>query len=147
MEIKELRIGNYIQLKSEKDGVNDVFGVVTGITNRKDDDFPKSDGVVSFYSETNEGTKFSEFLNPISITEEWLLKFGFKEEDGNLVLDEFSTKNEEYLVQFNFEFLYDGEFVRLMDSWEGIFITEVKYVHQFQNLYFSLIGEDIEFKT
>lgn len=57
----------------------------------------------------------------------------------------------------NFEFEFDGEYwfhtkedwivVDLCDNmvrlWDGWLNTEIKYVHQLQNLYYSLTGEEI----
>jgi hypothetical protein len=83
--------------------------------------------------------------NPIPLTEEWLEKFGLEVYDvmgGNIFLA--FRQIEPY--DFNF-MLCDGalkvSFYRL--NWDRSF--EIKHVHQFQNLYFALTGEELELKS
>jgi hypothetical protein len=83
---------------------------------------------------------FYDGINPIPITEEWLVRFGFEPMVGN-------------------------EFAKWLDKWEGrlMFIdpslrfygieengsilftsgNNFKYVHQLQNLYFALTGQEL----
>jgi hypothetical protein len=72
---------------------------------------------------------------PIILTEEWLLKFGFeKTRDYNL-----STKPKMYkifklslrLMANEYTFCYENSF------------RKIEYVHQLQNLYFTLTGEEL----
>ena len=67
---------------------------------------------------------------PIPLTEEWLLKFGLK--TGYNHLFGFITKD------YNTYYLEDGE---------GYNITSkpIEYVHQLQNLYFALTGEELKY--
>lgn len=67
---------------------------------------------------------------PIPLTEEWLLKFGFYHYSGAIY-----SKNHYYLVLEGFNFMY-GQTV----------LTKIKYVHQLQNLYFALTGEELQVK-
>lgn len=74
---------------------------------------------------------------PIPLTEDWLLKFGFTftdEKDGlakNYVII-YLPDNENK----SFTFIYEFDFMPR--------ITEVKFVHQLQNLYFALAGEELK---
>lgn len=80
------------------------------------------------------------FLEPwnamhIPITQEWLLKFRFKQ------------KGSFYRIK-------DSRFVEVIIHDEGIdvcnhsvYLPHIKSVHQLQNLYFSLTGEELEIKT
>lgn len=66
---------------------------------------------------------------PIPLTEEWLLKFGFEHRDfsfdrGSFFLSKRTGKNE---------YLYQAHTNRF----------QVKYVHQLQNLYFSLTAVEL----
>ena len=64
-------------------------------------------------------------MTPIPLTEEWLLKFGFE-------------KAYETCYQYK-DFILNDKFI-MMD----IDITvQLKYVHQLQNLYFALTGEEL----
>ena len=75
---------------------------------------------------------------PIPITEEWLLKFGFTlYPSGSYCIDLFNTDN--YLA---FDIKYNKGFVYLNIETESIKI-DCHYVHQLQNLYFALTGEEL----
>jgi len=74
-------------------------------------------------------------IRPIPLTEEWLLKFGFtKIYNGHL----------NYVKEFGGLNAYgeweDGKLIGV--SVECIHLL-IKYVHQLQNLYFSLTGEEL----
>lgn len=69
---------------------------------------------------------------PIPLTEEWLLKFG-----GIIKPD---------AVLFNgVHFLYEDGIVYFESENNGRSNTEIKHVHQLQNLYFALTGEELKF--
>ena len=83
----------------------------------------------------------TKVFEPIPLTEEWLVKFGFKitkqtKEDNNIwtVYGEESKFELEEIIGF---FLYDNM----------CFGTQTKYVHSLQNLYFALTGEELTFKS
>lgn len=72
---------------------------------------------------------------PIPLTEEWLLKFGgiLNEENDSYGFGKFYVSvNEESEALMFFK---DEE------------ITEFKYVHQLQNIYFALTNEELTFKS
>ena len=69
------------------------------------------------------------WVKPIQLTEEWLLKFSFEHREfsfdkGSFFLSKRKGKNE---------YLYQAHTNRF----------QVKYVHQLQNLYFSLTGREL----
>lgn len=75
-------------------------------------------------------------FDPIPLTEEWLLKFGFECLDSrryqkkyrrNYSIDGFMT-SESFMVGL------------------GSALTKLEYVHQLQNLYFALTGEELVVK-
>ena len=73
-------------------------------------------------------------FDPIPLTEEWLLKFGFMKIDGSF---------------FKLSFLFYG--LKIKDAIgfqfrKGEFSIQLKYVHQLQNLYFALVGEELKLK-
>jgi hypothetical protein len=70
-------------------------------------------------------------LQPILLTEEWLLKFGFVE---NCYQDRFENK---------FIHVECNKIRGKTELWiENI--PHIKYIHQLQNLYFALTGEDLQ---
>jgi hypothetical protein len=78
-----------------------------------------------------------DFFRPIPLTEEWLLKFGFEVDDHLMNPDDWPyvdyIKNEVRISEPNYSFAFYGRDNEL----------EIKYVHQLQNLYFALTGEEL----
>jgi hypothetical protein len=74
-----------------------------------------------------------EDLNPIPLTEEWLLKFGFVE---------YKTEDKHHTFakrSFNWN---DGVLYVIGHG----YINHIKYVNQLQNLFFALTGEELTIK-
>ena len=93
----------------------------------------------------NVGDRFS----PISLTEDWLFKFGFNKEIDNefnpmvLVLNKrihlYADNQNDYSDIYAFVFLgKNKDEIRICDNF--------KYVHQLQNLYFALTGIELQIK-
>ena len=79
--------------------------------------------------------------NAIPLTEEWLLKFGFTRHHDDYYNDIIFIKN----VVNNYEFEW-GVYPITLNS--GVQInnrTLLKHVHQLQNLYFALTGEELTY--
>ena len=79
-------------------------------------------------------------LWPIPLTEEWLVKFGFQ-----LSIGIYEAPRSDYWIEKeeNEEhtfWLYDVDF---NSDTGGHIMTSVQYVHQLQNLYFALTGEEL----
>ncbi len=72
---------------------------------------------------------YSHF-EPIPLTEEWLVRAGFEFDkiDGYWYIDEY------------WRYFFEGDVCFL-----GNFSHAVDYVHQLQNLYFALTGEELNF--
>ena len=75
---------------------------------------------------------------PIPLTEEWLIKLGFEKlTDSN---DGFKNTTYTYTKGISFIVYFDG--VRLSTNfWMG---NEKHYVHQLQNLFYVLSGEELK---
>lgn len=69
-------------------------------------------------------------LKPIQLNEEWLLKFGFKRFPWGLVKDNLLFKDD---LKCSYLILQVG----------NGFEVKVKYVHEFQNLYFALTQREL----
>ncbi len=78
----------------------------------------------------------------IPLTEQWLFNFGF--EKGNY--EEWSLYLPDDNLSCKFELKYNEIYgYRLCQ--EGCFVfSEIKYIHQLQNLYFALTGKELILK-
>ena len=116
MEARELRIGNYIY--DNEVGLKGEFRVCAGDIKTIDDNQKEFD------------------YSALPLTEEWLLKFGFTE----------------YGEWFSNDWFYNGLNVSLkhkkttIGNREETEIEHTKHVHQLQNLYFALTGEELIIK-
>jgi hypothetical protein len=71
-------------------------------------------------------------IEPIPLTEDWLIKFGFK-------------KNKTHFYEKG-RFVYRHDFGwKILENWvkDWVGVAEIKYVHQLQNLYFALMGKEL----
>lgn len=119
MKAEELRIGNWVSMVYQS--------MISPIQ-------------VSFINDTTteplvNGLPIYEF-EPIPLTKGWLLRFGFDIHAGYLYYD-----NSNHLM---------GHMEREENHWilenGDREIASFKYVHQLQNLYFALTGEELELK-
>ena len=83
---------------------------------------------------------YPERFAPIKLTEEWLLKFGFSVRKS-LGFEAYDL-DDTYTIYYNttatpygFELSFGVDFE-----------IEIKHVHQLQNLYFALTGDELELK-
>lgn len=92
------------------------------------------------------------YYSPIPLTEEWLIKFGF-ELIANNGFDwrHFSIDSKEPSKHITIRTDEGDNFFALFnhsecDKKELQFINRCEYVHQLQNLYFALTGEELTIK-
>jgi hypothetical protein len=81
-------------------------------------------------------------IKPIPLTEEWLLKFGFEIDDVWIS----KIKNIEYNRMIGIDLINNHIFLAQYDShnkFRDVFISKCDYVHQLQNLYFALTGNEL----
>lgn len=80
-----------------------------------------------------------EIFKPIPLTEEWLLKLGFNVPTKHHVLC-----YDLGLLSIEIPNKYYPKGRAYFNSW--VFLNEMpKYVHQLQNIYFALAGEELEY--
>jgi hypothetical protein len=119
MKASELRLGNWVE--QPNDGVTRVTAVLNDLQIKTETGY------------------VDKYCRPIPLTEEWLLKFGFKDLPVNYMgfyefkIGTFSIIREQDEYCFPYE-TYSGDNIDL----------EIKHVHQLQNLYFALTGEELE---
>ena len=114
MNANELRLGNLIYAKlSSGKGRTAVHTVAAyNIVNI-------ADGVTSSF-----------IFEPIPLTEEWLLQFGFEHTRYGFIKGGLHLDND-------FSLFIEDE--TGFNTWS----VELKYVHQLQNLYFAIIGQEL----
>ena len=131
MKIKtnELRIGNY---------VIDDEGIISEISRIETEQYTRwnsgEDSCLHFQEINAKDDYCNGSVFPIPLNEEWLLKFGFFKFNNAYVL----KKPEESPINFQFSVWHD------MTYNSSEFNINLKSVHQLQNLYFALIGEELE---
>jgi hypothetical protein len=98
----------------------------------------------SVNTENGQGMHYGD-VDPIPLTEEWLLKFGFekpKEEHRYNTWEKYIAPNR----TFNILPPYEKKKYYGYSANHRIGELEIKYVHQMQNLYFALTGEELRIK-
>lgn len=123
MKTRELRIGNYLNYKNTQD-----LAIVHLINGEKHYDCRDE------YGFTPNGN-----YEPIKITEDWLIKFGFKKKE----FDKLYPKERHFLYEVNLYHTKQELFEGYIVSYENTLIRGVRYVHELQNLYFCLTGNEL----
>ena len=121
MRVEELRIGNIVKTIN----TIDIFKLVS-----------IGYDYVLLTDEYNDYDSLIEELKPIPITEEWLLKFGF-----DLINNEYhQSRNHDLKLHWTV-----NKNKMIPEFNEKKFVTgyDFKYVHQLQNLYFALTGNEL----
>lgn len=116
MEANELRIGNYVQSRIE--------------VGQKWDIIVSANDLIGNY----------KLFEPIPLTEDWLVKFGFRITDSESNLNLTYAKKDGFCIN-----TYQEEKVGYW--WLGFYHNNknkhIQYVHQLQNLYFALTNEEL----
>jgi len=113
MKASDLRIGNLVYFETDRGKI-----LLPVETIRKDK--ISSGFEVSYYDD--------EKTSYIPLTEEWLLKFGFKINGNTMKIN---------ILGINGSFFFEHE----------LGISQISYVHQLQNLYWILTGEELTIKN
>jgi hypothetical protein len=122
MKATDLRIGNFVEILGKIETVVDVMCDSVNTT-------------------TCEGVPY-DMVHPIPLTEEWLEKFGFILRDcgfvrlydkkhGSMRCLKYYTKDHGKKMAHN---VYWG-------------VVNIKHIHQIQNLYHAITGEELELKN
>lgn len=130
MEARELRIGNLIRQVDYVTGETICIRTVTSI-NKEGYLNVKSKGIENIKSQ------LLKSFEPIPLTEEILLKCGFDKYSDHSNEITYLSKDSGYFIQVYDNSVYFGL------NYED-YRKEVKYLHQLQNLYFALTGQELE---
>lgn len=122
LKANELRIGNY-----------HYYHIVDEMDERKEfDEISQIDGQDIVYLENNPD---DPDYKPVPLTEEWLLRSGCEKNDEGFICDRFVlTWNAVY------------KFWYVRENQLGAYLTKLEYVHEWQNFYFVLQGEELTLK-
>ena len=131
MKTSELRLGNLVQ-----------YGGVTAKVSHIEKSFFYCESELIYFTKDGErGAK------PIPLTDEWLLKFGFHLRDGFSNIFRLNVEKHQYDCS---EITYsEKEGLLRFSNGQGkgaTLIPHIKHVHQLQNLYFALTGEELTLK-
>jgi hypothetical protein len=142
MKVTELRIGNYINgIVDEGDNETPLALCVVSTL----DSIDMAEWPIICTSDVN--AEWFDGFKPIKITAEWLLKFGIKRINNSMF--RFGA------ITFQATHIDDGGGLseRLLSTRKafkiclaGKFICNIEHIHQLQNLYFALTGEELEIK-
>jgi hypothetical protein len=135
MNANELRLGNYIQDTNYPERVCRVFRLTQG------NDF----NITYHYDrvcECSYANERKESLQPIPLTEEWLMKFGFK-----LTISNKDSGYKQYGINKNgFDIMFSIDCNCCPECFIENIGIEITYVHQLQNVFFALCGEELTIK-
>jgi len=124
MKASELRLGNYV--------------LRNGFLQEDKETFNK---IVVSHNDITACVVASESFQPIPLTKEWLLKFGFEINPENFNWN--AGIGENAIMDFKLSLRYTEEIGWFYKSR----CTPIKYVHQLQNLYFAITGEELIIKN
>jgi hypothetical protein len=124
IQASELRIGNLVY------GVNDRVEIILQISSSQIRTEPPRLPVSGFASPND--------INPIPLTEEWLLKMRFIKTDCGF---EINTGNIYLSVMVENQSINKPIYIQYKDS--IITLCEIRHVHQLQNLCFALTGQEL----
>ena len=96
-----------------------------------------------YVCEDYNGIRFEESLRinyqPIPLKEEWLLKFGFEKINNDVFR---IVQNDNFKSPFSIAFDNINNLFKI--AFQGYWY-HCKYVHQLQNIYFALTGEELTY--
>lgn len=96
-------------------------------------------------------------IEPIPLTEEWLLKFGFEKGKHAWFSKKYFTDCDEYAEVMKIDYNISSKRLAIYDAIEETDMVnilshpiytgkKVLYIHQLQNLFFALTGEELTIK-
>lgn len=145
LKATELRLNNQVFFSDESKGVKNAIATIKGI---EDDDMLKFTAInvtdnstetrISISQNTIEGWGELSQFSGIPLTEDILLRLGFEKQHNEDDFDYWFKKGfcDDILWEHSEGFCHNLN--------HG---GDIKYVHQLQNLYFALTGEELTFKN
>lgn len=138
MKANELRIGNFIIYLPEPD----LIKMISGIKIERDINNREYERI--FFIDENMSDcrgKTPNWIKPISLTKKWLLDFGFEKSKTFQGHNSMKHKAGLHLVKSK------NHYELLIKIGSSIILSELRYVHQLQNLYFALTEKELTIKS
>jgi gas vesicle protein len=127
----ELRIGNLVDLGNRIAKIIEIGHLSCVVV-----DLEETQDTIEDYNRTK----------PIPLAEEWLFKFGFVTIDkGDNDYITYADSEHVYYLQLDVR-KKDGKYTILDNSFDDLInfsMVDISYVHELQNLYFALTGEEL----
>jgi len=149
MEVNELRLGNLVMVDNPNyhSKLKNIVLEVTGISQILDRENKPTHSISlcpinlkpnKYYETYNQ---FIKFIEPIELTEEWLIKFGFE-------FKKTDHANSYKFDNFRFNFVFDGKLKGnvFLNFGNLSFKNYINSIPKLQNLYFALTGEELTIK-
>lgn len=129
MKANELRLGNLISNMYEK-------------TARVREIREHSLWAGGFVIITDRNSSAIDTLQPIPLTAEWLENFGFRTSGPKLLF----LPIPNHKIEIHYEMQPYGNIVTLQSDFGMLIPNDIQYIHQLQNLFFALTGEELNMK-
>ena len=146
LKATELRLNNQVFFSDESEGVKNAIATIKGI---EDDDMLKFTAInvtdnstktrISISQNTIEGWGELSQFSGIPLTENIFLRLGFEKVFHRYGLENCGLKCHKSLKE-NHWVISQGFGIQFTE------LIEIQYLHQLQNLFFSLCGEELTFK-
>ena len=135
IKTNELRIGNFVS-------INNGFEMLVHSIFQNDTVY--LDFIPPLINEADVWEEDYKYLAAIPLTEEWLFKAGFKEIKflNEYLVQEKGYKYLDMIIRYGY---FDGH--RFLFDLANEKCINLKYVHQLQNLYFAICGEELIFSS
>jgi hypothetical protein len=135
MKANELRIGNWYYTNDGKPDQIDGHGI-------------------SQFQDGEVLGQVNDFIKPIPLTEEWLLKFGFESWNckgvdwifEKVIYKELDIEQKMIISSSGTCCIEEQEDHPEVEVQKFIIRPDIQYLHQLQNLYFALTGQELEIK-
>lgn len=136
LKASELRIGNLV-LDPVRNKIGSIDEIKRHPSCERDYDYLLK---VKLENALFSPSEYFDYFKPIPLTEEWLVRFGFEKKNSF----EFESPCTVFYIEKSS--IGDYEFCKKPQYDEFGWLKTIKYVHQLQNLYFALIGEELTIK-
>ncbi len=124
----ELRIGNFVNTMEDNSyPYGEIFTIDKEFINVSGDIFNKED---------------FKYIHHITLSKEWLINLGFIFKYNQYIFP--TSKLDVYGWDHDVIWINDGDFVLKFNETQ---IKNIKYVHELQNLYFALTGNELIYQT
>lgn len=131
MKVKELRIGNYFSYYG---------GASVGYLIGMHYSFTKNERLIMSIEGGGWCPHDINDVTPIPLTMDWLIKFGFENKEHSSVYTKGLNYGDDYKSDLQHSY---SNHIMICRSGINAMAVKCDYVHQLQNLYFALTGEEL----